>query len=117
MSMDNLNKLRSDDLRQRVLSADPESQTVIVEVNIPLPALQVAKSRLGERSRIGLAPKEGGGDDVKSIKRKMKKIFGAVPRFLPSSRSFIVDATGDQLRKVAELPEVLAVWPNTVRRV
>lgn len=117
-----LGKIRSDELRAHARQADVEPTTVIVEVDLPVPQVAVSGgNRFGSQpARISILPPPTSGTALEArlaeIRRALTDALGRQPgKFLASSRSFILDATGKELSKIAALPTVLAIWPNARR--
>ncbi|BAQ45502.1 MULTISPECIES: hypothetical protein [Methylobacterium] len=117
-----LGKIRSDELRDHVLHSDVEPTTVIVEVDLPVPQIAVSGgNRIGtQQARFSILPSATSSSTMEAkvaeIRRALTDALGRQPgKFLASSRSFILDATGNELSRIAALPTVLAIWPN-VRR-
>ena len=117
-----LGKIRSDELRDHALHSDVEPTTVIVEVVLPVPQVAVSGGgRMGtQQARLSIVPSSAAGSTMEAkvaeIRRALTDALGRQPdRFLASSRSFILDATGNELSRIAALPTVLAIWPNVHR--
>jgi hypothetical protein len=114
-----LGKIRSDFLRQETANARAEPHTVVVELNLPHPKVEFSRSSMG----IGSAKQRiaRGVDDspeetkrhVAMAQKSIEKIIGhKADAFFPSSSAFVVTATGEQLRELANLDLVSAIWPN-----
>ncbi|MBX9909053.1 MAG: hypothetical protein K2Z25_10100 [Beijerinckiaceae bacterium] len=113
-----LDKIKSDDLREDALHSAPSSHTVLVEVGLPLPTIERSSREAVTFGRSGL--RVGGGapssESVDQARHELEQALGhQTQRYLPSSRSFVVEATGRELRRIAEVPAVVAIWPNTNR--
>jgi hypothetical protein len=118
---DLLNKIKSDELRQDARQSHTVPHTVIVEVDLPLPRLEISgRPSLtdGRKSvRIGSSSEPAADARLGETRQALERILGRKPeRYLPSSRSFIVEATGEELMRLAEVPSVVAIWPNTYRQ-
>lgn len=113
-----LAKLRSG-LEADVLRGRRDAQTVIVELDLPLPRIALAAKRSG--LTVGYRPlrieaAEGRPEIVDAVRRDLARVLGsATAQYLSSSNAFIVDATGPQLREIAHIDGVKAIWPNTRR--
>ncbi|AWN46308.1 hypothetical protein DK419_08270 [Methylobacterium terrae] len=117
-----LRKIRSDELRDHARQADVEPTTVIVEVDLPVPQVAVSGgNRFGAQpTRISILPSPTSGTALEArlaeIRHALTDALGRQPgKFLASSRSFILEATGKELGRIAALPTVLAIWPNAHR--
>lgn len=110
-----LDKIRSDLLREDALHEENSAHTVLVEVGVPLPTVQRAKSSsitIG-RPRLRVSSPQDDAAGIEAAKRAVEQALGhKAERYLPSSRTFVVEATGRELRRIAELPSVVAIWPN-----
>lgn len=117
-NLDALAKIRSDRLRTEAENADRTPHTVIVEVDVPLPAVEMSSREAVTSGRKLLRFSKPAVDAnlLQGIKRALAEALGHEPKtYLASSRSFIVEATGDEMRRVAQIPNVLAIWPNSRR--
>ncbi|WP_210530392.1 hypothetical protein [Rubellimicrobium arenae] len=113
-----LDKIRSIELREAALAGEGIVRTVLVEVDLPRPQV-VASGRSpltpGQPS-FRVIGDRGSEAQVTQVRRAIETALGhPVERYLPSSRAFVVKATGREIQRVAELPAVLALWPNTRR--
>lgn len=114
-----LQKIRSHDLREEARTASLHSETVIVELEVP--ATQIAFAELphfgaGRMRPMIVSPTSSGDETVRAVRDALENVLGRSPgRYLASSHAFILDMTGEQLRQVAQIPEVRAIWPNTTR--
>jgi hypothetical protein len=114
-----LDKIRSSELRRDALSGDGAVHTVLIEIEVPSPP-QVMGS-----DRPSLTPGRpswrivGGAESesqVRATREAIEHALGrAAERYLPSAHAFVVKATGRELRKITDIPCVLAIWPNTRR--
>jgi hypothetical protein len=117
---DAMKKIRSDNLRQEAIETRSEPHVVIVEINIPHPKIvplpsDADRGGVGTRFKIESAPSATNDADrrVAETRKAIQKITGNAPeRFFSSSGAFVVTATGNQLRQLACLPSVSAIWPN-----
>jgi hypothetical protein len=112
-----MDKFRSVDLREDALQSASLTQTVLVEVGVPLPKVSLS-------TRSGITPgrpmfKVSSGSQTESVddvRRELEEALGhKTERYLPSSRTFVVEATGQELLQIAQVPSVVAIWPNTER--
>ena len=119
-----LGKIRSTDLRNEAVAEAPQSRVVIVELDLPAADLEMA-SVSGDRfgsSRPRFRPGKPSGQTLEMERRitdtsnGIERITGKPPEtFLSTSKSFIVEANGEQIGRIAEMPSVSAIWPNTRR--
>lgn len=112
-----MDKFRSENLREDALRSASLPQTVLVEVGVPLPQVGLA-TRSGITQSRPVFRVTGGSrpGDVDNVRRQLEEALGhKTERYLPSSRAFVVEATGQQLLQIAEVPSVVAIWPNTAR--
>jgi hypothetical protein len=114
-----LEKIRSEDLRQAAAETKSKPHVVIVEVAIPRPQVDVlSPGGQGETgaARFRISSKVTKSDEVRPLaetRRAIEKILGRpAERFFSSSGAFVVTATGEQIRHLADLPQVRAIWPN-----
>lgn len=122
-----LEKIRSDDLRHEAMAETSESRSVIVELDLPMPKLEMTESRgAGStgRSRLRFAPMaredeaEAGrkASKIEALKEGIATITGHLPEtYLSASESFVVNANGEQIGRIACMPTVSAIWPNSRR--
>jgi len=120
---ENVGKIRSEFLRREAAEAPSEPHVVIVELNLPSPKASAPPPPMNVGSakrRIVAAVEVGSGDTKKKVSdaRKMiEKIIGhKTDAFFPSSSAFVVSATGEQLRSLANLDLVSAIWPNDLTK-
>jgi hypothetical protein len=113
-----LEKIRSEGLRQAAAETKSKSHVVIVEVAVPGAKMDVLPPdrRSGSsaaRFRFPSKTVKSDVDRVAETRRAIEKILGRPPeRFFSSSGAFVVTATGEQIRHLADLPQVRAIWPN-----
>lgn len=117
-----LEKIRSTDLRNEAVSEAEQPHTVIVELDLPMPKLESIGPKpigFGSRPRLRFAPSEPASDlgsRIEASKEDIATITGRRPEaFLSTSGSFVVNATGEQIGRIAKMPSVSAIWPNTRR--
>jgi hypothetical protein len=119
LNRDALEKIRSEDLRADAMHLDGSAHTVLVEVGVPLPTLERSSTPSITNGRPRIRIGSNSTDGVASVDEARKAVEQALghkaQRYLPSSRTFIVEATGRELCRIAELPAVVAIWPNTAR--
>jgi hypothetical protein len=118
---DPLEKIRSQELRREAREAGITPHTVVIEIDLPQPQvdLDLERTTFGA-PRFRLTESEADPAEVErqisKARRLIERIIGRpTTNFLPSSGSFIVKASGEQLRKIARLSSVLAIWPNSLR--
>ena len=117
-------KIRSESLREDARSESPSPRTVIVEVDVPVPRVAAAPAGRGGRGTFShkrrfrlVAPDADLDDGIAAVRQALADVVGGpAGRYLPTSNAFIVDMTGKQLRQIAAMPMVRAIYPNTVRR-
>ena len=122
-----LEKIRSDDLRHEAVAESSEPRSVIVELNLPMPKLEMASRRTaGLRSKAHIrfaAPTpedaaEAGREESKiaTSEKAIATITGHPPEtYLSASGSFVVKANGEQIGRIAHMSTVSAIWPNSNR--
>lgn len=118
-----LEKIRSDDLRNEAVAEASEPHTVIVELNLPMPQLEMAPSigiaaRGKPRFRFGSAESDSDhGYQIAASKADIATITGKSPiNYLASAGSFVVTANGAQIGRIACMSSVSAIWPNSQHR-
>jgi hypothetical protein len=111
-----LEKIRSEKLREKVEQIDSRSSTVVVELNPSSgERIKLKRGAHGEwrPSRIDRLSGEDPQAQAARAVREIEQITGRPPvNFFGSSHTVVVEATGQQLRRIAQLPEVAAIWPN-----
>lgn len=114
---DLLAKIRSDELRKAAESADRVRHVVIVEIDLPHPTFEASeRTSLTGRPMMRLGEAEEQPEKLAQVRAAIREALGREPeRYLPSSHAFIVEVTGDKIRRLAAIPDVLAIWPNTRR--
>jgi hypothetical protein len=122
-----LEKIRSDELRSEAVAETSEQRSVIVELDLPMPKLE-----MGDRRTEGLRGKahfrfaaptpediaEAGQEDSKitASKEDIATITGRLPdNYLSTAGSFVVRANGEQIGRIARMSTVSAIWPNSKR--
>lgn len=117
-----LEKIRSEYLRREATQTHAKPHVVILEVDLPQPKIKVSRAASGidaKRLRVVSADSPDSSkieERVAETRRSIEKILGKPPdQFFSSSGAFVVTATGEQLRKLARLPSVSAIWPNDRR--
>ncbi len=118
--MDAIEKVRSEELRREMASAASEPRVVVVELDLPKGRVEAvphdSRDVFGRvRFRVGTMPPSGATTEqrIDETRRAIEEITGRpADRFFRSSGSFVIEANGRQIRRVAELPSVAAIWPN-----
>ncbi|HKS60765.1 MAG TPA: hypothetical protein VJT13_03645 [Xanthobacteraceae bacterium] len=116
-----LEKIQSDFLRRETAEAHSEPHTVIVELSLPHPKVQVSRAPDGGLAKRAFLADMGGNPEetkryVSQVRKSLEKIIGhKTDAFFPSSSAFVVSATGEQLRAIANLDHVSAIWPNDLK--
>jgi hypothetical protein len=118
-----IEKIRSEELRTKAMAGDSRPSIVIVELDLPQPKIEAISP--SERTSIGRPSFRFSqtADESADITHRVaqsssdiERIIGKPPeRFLATSGTFIVEANGEQIRNIAKLPTVSAIWPNTKR--
>lgn len=109
-----LEKIRSADLRRDAEAERGERRVVIVEIEAPRPTLYARPAMVGLPGRRSLGIRAAEPVDLAAVTAEITQALGRDPgRFLASSNSFIVDANGPDILRLAHLPSVAAIWPNT----
>jgi hypothetical protein len=122
--MDAFTKFRSEDLKHEAATGNSNMQAVVVELDLPrgqVMAVPRAQHDIvgGVRFRLGTSTPSGEGVEnrINDTRRAIETIVGrSVDRFFQSSGSLVIEANGEQLRRIAELPYVAAIWPNSAWR-
>jgi hypothetical protein len=115
-------KLRAEDLRDEVEQGSSTKQMVIVELALSSGQVEALPIDLYDRTgRVrfkvrsappGIVDTEG---KIKDVRQAIESIVGRpTDTFFRSSGSLVVEATGEQMRRIAELPSVSAIWPNRI---
>lgn len=98
-------------------------QSVIIEVEMPKPSIEVARGRLeGSRGWVGkrvvTPPRQAAlaEDRMETTRAFLADLLGEEPVSLRASGAFVADVSLDQLRKIAESPLVRRVEMNQTRR-
>ncbi|HEX8417775.1 MAG TPA: hypothetical protein VF641_09230 [Methylobacterium sp.] len=121
-----LEKIRSADLRSEAVADAPQPHLVIVELKLPRPTLEMTEPRPDGlrpgRARLRFAAAGAASAEVErqiaDTSERIEAITGKAPEtFLSTSGSFVVEANGAQIGRIADLPSVSAIWPNTRRIV
>lgn len=114
-----LAKIRSAFLRHETSTPRSKPHTVVVELSLPHPEVKVSAPPKGSgpAARRVVAssgpPTDETRRQVTKARKLIEKIIGQkTEAFFPSSSAFVVSATGDQIRKLANLDLVSAIWPN-----
>ena len=115
--LDPLTKIRSEPLRDQARAESVELQVVLVELDLPCPQLGTERGGPGQALRLrflGSAPSAGELEArIAEARRELAGILGQQPeRYIDAASAFVVQARGDQLRRIACLPIVGAIWPN-----
>ncbi|WP_298961988.1 hypothetical protein [uncultured Methylobacterium sp.] len=120
-----LEKIRSGDLRDEVAAETPNPRTVIVELDLPAAKLEMTSppgpGGVG-RPRFRFEPQSPSTTSeidgrIASLSNGIAEILGRPPEtFLATSGSFVIEANGEQIGRIARMPTVSAIWPNTRRQ-
>ncbi len=110
-----LSKLKSQPLRDAVILDRTERLSVLVELDVPMPEIDFGpKSKTGQFRPKGI--EQHAGEDVEACRTRaaelLREVLGSVPRYSRSAAAFFVEATGAQLSRIAESPDVKAIHPN-----
>lgn len=120
-----LEKIRSSDLRKDAIAETLEPRSVIVELDLPMPKLEIVDRRtsgLRSKAQFRFAKPTPGdateaGQEASKIaasKEGIATITGRLPdTYLSASGSFVVRANGEQIGRIASLSTVSAIWPNS----
>jgi len=93
---------------------------VIVELDVPLPSVMMDKNPYaGHHTARPVAVEPESREAQRELERKVREarklfadITGATPRWLRPARAFVMQATGEQLRRLAESPLSRTIQPN-----
>ncbi len=115
-----LEKIRSQALRRELLSGDDHPVIVVVEIDLP-PAPMEAVSSGGSGLHLSGYRFLDRDHDAETVRRRVSEaregiesVTGKPPEtYLAAAGSFVVEASGDQILHIAELPSVAAIWANT----
>jgi hypothetical protein len=108
-----------------LLSTDSESESrrsVIVEIAVPRPEVEIDRSGFGVGQWRQRAVAESDAESAEVIKvmdharRFLVRVTKQSPVPLRASRAFVVDATSDELKEIAKSPLVRKVTPNRMLR-
>lgn len=115
-----LDKIRSQALRRELMSGDDHPVIVVVEIDLPPAPMEAVSSggsglQLSGYRLLDHAPDAAAVDRCVSAAREgIQGITGRPPEtYLASSGSFVVEASGDQILHIADLPSVAAIWANS----
>lgn len=94
--------------------------SILIELDLPKRHAKLAPSRTrnsSQRTLVSIRPLSQEQQSEANIRIEQTKDFlertlGVPPRWLPSSRSFVVKVTPRQLQEIATLDAVKAIWPN-----
>lgn len=106
-------------LRERIAAGGAERHTVIVEVEAPSPRVALRTDPRSGRRRFVPQPDDTG--DTAAAKAAavlgalIETLTGERPPYLSAARAFVVEATADQLRALADSPLVRGIAPNRRR--
>ncbi|MDP4025550.1 hypothetical protein Q8W71_23220 [Methylobacterium sp. NEAU 140] len=119
-----LAKIQSDGLRSEAVAETATAHTVIVELDLPMPKLETAvraTSSLRGKPSFRFAPPDPGAEasaasKIAASREDIAQITGNLPEtYLPTSGSFVVKASGEQIARIARMASVSAIWPNSHR--
>ena len=116
-----LEKIRSQALRREALSDGGPTVVVVVEVDLPHATIDVVPPGTGEVSGASGYRFLASEPDPEQVDRRVndaragiQSITGKRPEtYLASSGTFVIEANGEQIRHIAELPSVAAIWANS----
>jgi hypothetical protein len=116
-------KVLDEDLRQLVASGDVESVSVIVELDLPRPRVEMDSDgryeTVGRRAQRVVATDEDrrkSGQVVEEVRGFLAQVAGESPVWLSASRAFVVNVTTDQLENIARSRRVRRISQNRLRR-
>ncbi len=118
-----IRKIQGEDLKRQVIASTPRTQTVIVELALPqmklersLPYTRTEWGRPNLRFKASEVSQVDIETDIAKAKMEIEHIIGRpAEAVLPSSGTVVVVADGTQIRSIAGLPSVAAIWPNMQR--
>ncbi|MGE0744202.1 MAG: hypothetical protein AB7K86_03095 [Rhodospirillales bacterium] len=114
-------KVPDADLRDRIAAEGDGDRrhTVIVEVEAPSPRLLTRPDLRSGRRRFVPEPDDRSDDAAAqaaaTLGELIEKLTGERPPYLGAARAFVLDATGAQIRALADSPLVRSIRPNRRR--
>lgn len=106
-------------LRASLAGGGSDLLTVIVEVAAPSPKVAVRADRHTGRVRLAPEPRNRGdavaAKSAKALGDLIAELTGERPPYLSAARAYVVEATGEQLRRLAASPLVRSIQPNRRR--
>lgn len=117
--LNKLEKLKGDTVVRHAQETSHATLSVLIQPNLPQRRVSLARTNprnMGEHwSSRGLTVTSSSGDDQESIEQTSQFLRQLLHRNVPwlaSSRAFVTEVTPDELRQVAEHPDIKAIWHN-----
>ncbi len=114
-------KLPDSALRQIIEQGTGEPVSVIVELNLPPQRVALENNNLSRGAHAYAVRKvvEETSDQqrenalkIRQTRKFLKSLLGKDPHWLDSARAFVVQATPEQLREMADFPLTRTIRPN-----
>ncbi|MBI3407615.1 MAG: hypothetical protein HY040_04575 [Planctomycetes bacterium] len=115
-------KLKGRGLLEMIDSPNSKA-SVLIELDRPMPKVEFRKGiRHGKPVQIPkrVSPLEDAGESdriVSEARERLTEILGQAPHWLKAAGAFVATVGGDELKKIAELPHVSAIWLNREHRL
>jgi hypothetical protein len=117
-------KLADEELRRLSAKRGPGTLSVIVQLELPRPRVEMGRS---ERGGVGALRPRRVETESESEQRSLEdliararafleQLLGKSPVWLGAARAFGVEASGDQLRAIARSPLVRRIYLSRLRR-
>ena len=115
-----LDKLKDRELRRLAASASDEPVSVLVELDLPDPQIELKETGIMHGGIPLRAPSvsrhvragETNSEHVSQASALLHKNLNATPRWIDSAGAFVVTAPANQIARIAESPLIRAIWPN-----
>lgn len=115
-------KTLDEDLRQLVATGEAEPISIIVELDLPSPRVEMGSDRRSGGVDRGAQRVVATEEDrrkseqiVEEVGGFLEKVAGQPPVWLSASRAFVVDVTTDRLETIARSPHVRRISRNKRR--
>ncbi|MDZ7291443.1 MAG: hypothetical protein ONB44_07625 [candidate division KSB1 bacterium] len=115
-----IEKIHNPKLLKLATEESGESATVLIELNLPVPRVDFARTK--NRGMITYSPKRIESETTAQREKTTQKIdaatafledvLGETPRWLKSARAFVANVNSEQLREIARSPLTKAIHPN-----
>jgi hypothetical protein len=116
-------KIASDELNHLIELGSNDPVGVLIELDLPeevfveverrLAADQVGSGAVRFRRTVPKASEQQERtESINKVRQLLEEMSGVSPRWLGSSQTFVARVSPRQLRDIADLPDVKAIWPN-----